>query len=83
MRKITILKTPIKAVLFDLDDTLWPIIPVLEQAENLLHDWLAAHAPAVAECYSIDMLRARRQALMQAEPHYRIDLWGLRHATLC
>lgn len=82
MRKITILKTPIKAVLFDLDDTLWPIIPVLEQAENLLHDWLAAHAPAVVEHYSIETLRTRRQALMQAEPRYRIDLWGLRHATL-
>ncbi len=70
-------------MLFDLDDTLWPIVPVLERAENLLHDWLAAHAPAVAERYTIDMLRARRQALMQAEPRYRIDLWGLRHATLC
>lgn len=77
------MKTPIKAVLFDLDDTLWPIIPVLERAENLLHGWLATHAPAVAEHYSIDMLRARRQALMQAEPRYKIDLWGLRHATLC
>lgn len=77
------MKTPIKAVLFDLDDTLWPIIPVLERAENLLHDWLTVHAPAVAERYTIDMLRARRQALMQAEPRYRIDLWGLRHATLC
>lgn len=79
---MTILKTPIKAVLFDLDDTLWPIVPVLERAENLLHDWLAAHAPAVAGRYSIEMLRSRRQALMQAEPRYRIDLWGLRHATL-
>lgn len=77
------LKTSIKAVLFDLDDTLWSILPVLEQAEILLHDWLAIHAPAVAERYSIEMLRSRRRALMQAEPHYRIDLWGLRHATLC
>lgn len=69
-------------MLFDLDDTLWPIVPVIAQAEKVLHDWLAAHAPAVAERYSIDMLRARRQALMQADPRYRIDLWSLRHATL-
>lgn len=76
------MKTPIKAVLFDLDDTLWPIVPVIEHAENVLHDWLAVHAPAVAERYSIAMLRTWRQALMQAEPRYQIDLWGLRHASL-
>lgn len=80
---MTILKTPIKAVLFDLDDTLWPIVPVLEQAEKVLHDWLCLHASAVAERYSIALLRSQRQALMQTEPRYQIDLWGLRHATLC
>lgn len=76
------MKTPIKAVLFDLDDTLWPIIPVLKQAEIKLHDWLAIHAPEVAQRFSIDMLRQRREALMQANPRYQIDLWSLRHATL-
>lgn len=76
------MKTPIKAVLFDLDDTLWPIVPVLRQAELKLHDWLAVHAPEVAQCFSIEMLRQRREALMQAHPRYRIDLWSLRHATL-
>lgn len=70
-------------MLFDLDDTLWPIVPVIEQAEKVLHGWLVTHAPIVAERYSIDLLRARRQALMQAEPRYQIDLWGLRHKTLC
>ncbi|NMM25924.1 MAG: HAD family hydrolase [Glaciimonas sp.] len=82
MGKITILKTPIKAVLFDLDDTLWPITPVIEQAEKVLHEWLLKHAPAVAERYSIDLLRSRRQELMHIEPRYQIDLWGLRHKTL-
>lgn len=69
-------------MLFDLDDTLWPIVPVLERAENLLHEWLAVHAPKVTERYSVELLRARRQTLMQAEPRYRIDLWGLRHKVL-
>lgn len=32
---------PPKAILFDLDDTLWPIAPVIAAAETLLHDWLA------------------------------------------
>lgn len=76
------MKTPIKAVLFDLDDTLWPIVPVIKQAEVELHDWLAIHAPEVAQRFSIDMLRQRREVLMQANPRYQIDLWALRHATL-
>jgi HAD superfamily hydrolase (TIGR01549 family) len=73
---------PIKAVLFDLDDTLWPIVPTIIRAETLLFDWLREHAPAVAQDHTIETLRARRMALMEAEPRYRIDLPGLRHAGL-
>ncbi|MFT5532321.1 MAG: HAD superfamily hydrolase (TIGR01509 family) [Burkholderiaceae bacterium] len=73
---------PIKAVLFDLDDTLWPIVPTILRAETLLFDWLREHAPAVTQDHSIETLRARRMALMEAEPRYRIDLPGLRHAGL-
>ena len=73
---------PIKAVLFDLDDTLWPIVPVILRAERLLFDWLREHAPAVAASYSIEEMRARRVALMKAEPRYAINLAALRHAVL-
>lgn len=73
---------PIKAVLFDLDDTLWPVLPVIMRAETVLHDWLAAHAPAVAEQFSIDALRQQRLKLMAVDPRYQIDLAALRHAGL-
>ena len=73
---------PIKAVLFHLDDTLWPILPVITRAESVLHDWLAEHAPAVAGRFSIDMLRQQRMQLMATDPRYQIDLWALRHAGL-
>ena len=72
----------IKAVLFDLDDTLWPIVPVIIRAETVLHEWLLTHAPSVAQKFTIDSLRARRGALMAANPRYQIDLWALRHALL-
>lgn len=72
----------IKAVLFDLDDTLWPIVPVIDRAERLLHDWLTRHVPAVAAKHSIDGMRARRQALMASDPVYQLDLRQLRHAAL-
>ncbi|HTN65247.1 MAG TPA: HAD family hydrolase [Burkholderiaceae bacterium] len=74
---------PIKAVLFDLDDTLWSIMPVIARAEIVLHDWLAVHAPAVAERFSIDILRQQRLKLMAVDPRYQIDLAALRHAALC
>ena len=72
----------IKAVLFDLDDTLWPIVPVIMRAERLLFDWIREHAPAVAADYSIEEMRTRRVALMKAEPRYLINLSALRHAVL-
>jgi putative hydrolase of the HAD superfamily len=72
----------IKAILFDLDDTLWPIVPVIMRAERLLFEWIREHAPAVAAGYSIEEMRARRVALMKAEPRYAINLAALRHAVL-
>ncbi|MBS0307748.1 MAG: HAD family hydrolase [Proteobacteria bacterium] len=73
---------PIQAVLFDLDDTLWPIAPVIARAELVLHDWLTIHAPRVAQQCSIASLRERRMALLLAQPEYRIDLSALRHTVL-
>lgn len=40
--------TGIKAITLDLDDTLWPVAPVLARAEQQLTDWLARHAPRTA-----------------------------------
>ncbi|HZW14087.1 MAG TPA: HAD family hydrolase [Noviherbaspirillum sp.] len=72
----------IKAVLFDLDDTLWPIVPVIERAENVLYEWLKHHAPAVACQVTIEGMRQRRQELMATDPVYQLDLKALRHAVL-
>lgn len=73
---------PIKAVLFDLDDTLWPIMPVIHQAEARLHQWLQQHAPQVARHHSIESLRERRMTLIQADPAHALDLTRLRRTVL-
>lgn len=73
---------PIRALLFDLDDTLWPITPVIERAETLLFDWLGEQVPLVTERYTIAAMRTRRSELMAATPRFRVDLWALRHAAL-
>ena len=71
-----------QALLFDLDDTLWPIAPVIVAAELTLHEWLAEHAPKVAAAYTIAVLRERRMALLAERPELHIDLAALRRAAL-
>jgi len=72
----------IKAVLFDLDDTLWPIAPTIIRAEALQYEWLAANAPATVAQHSRERMRARRMELAQTDPRFRFDLWSLRHTAL-
>ena len=71
-----------KAVLFDLDDTLWPIAPVILQAEETLFAWLRAHAPRVARQFTIDSLRQARLELLARQPEFQLDLGKLRRAGL-
>jgi FMN hydrolase / 5-amino-6-(5-phospho-D-ribitylamino)uracil phosphatase len=71
-----------KAILFDLDDTLWPIAPVIVQAEQTLFAWLAEHAPRVAQQFSIDALRQARLELLARQPEFQLDLGALRRAGL-
>jgi len=71
-----------KAILFDLDDTLWPIAPVIRQAEASLFAWLREHAPAVAARFSVESLRDARLQLLARQPEYALDLAKLRRAGL-
>lgn len=71
-----------KAILFDLDDTLWPIAPVILQAEQTLHAWLQQHAPRVTDRFSVDNLRQARLALLATKPEFHLDLGALRRAGL-
>ena len=71
-----------KAVLFDLDDTLWPIAPVILEAEQILFAWLREHAPRVAQQFSIDTLRQARLELLARRPEFQLDLGALRRAGL-
>lgn len=73
---------PVAAILFDLDDTLWPIAPVIARAEHLLFNWIRTHAAPVAEKYSIETMRSRRSELMRERPALQADLVALRHRCL-
>lgn len=70
------------ALLFDLDDTLWPIGPVIAAAETSWHAWLAERAPKVAQTFSVAELRVRRMALLERRPELIADLYQLRREAL-
>ncbi len=70
------------ALLFDLDDTLWPIGPVIVAAEESWHAWLAERAPRVAEAFDLAELRVRRLALLERRPELIADLYQLRREAL-
>jgi 2-haloalkanoic acid dehalogenase type II len=72
----------VRAIAFDLDNTLWDIEPVLARAEAALQAWLARHAPRiVARLTPADMRRAREELALR-EPHNAHDVTYLRLAVL-
>lgn len=72
----------VKAVLFDLDETLWPVGPVIQHAEDTLFQWMSVNTPQVVQHYSIERMRNQRQEMMRTNPRFQYDLWALRHAML-
>jgi FMN hydrolase / 5-amino-6-(5-phospho-D-ribitylamino)uracil phosphatase len=72
----------IRAVAFDLDNTLWDVGPVILRAEQCLHEWLREHCPRIVERISIEEMRAARERLARREPHHAHDFTYLRIATL-
>lgn len=62
----------IQAISIDLDDTLWPIMPVIENAERALQAWLQEHVPEVATHYTTETLARLRLDVMRdcADMHH-------------
>lgn len=70
--------TTIRAISFDLDDTLWPIWPVIERAEAALHAYLDAHCPRTAAAYPLPRMRALREQVAHEHPHLAHDFTAQR-----
>ena len=73
---------PIRVICFDLDDTLWPIEPVIDYAEEQLHYWLSQYYPRVAEQFDPPTFRQLRQQLLEIQPQLSCDLNQLRKMSL-
>jgi len=72
----------IHAISLDLDDTLWPVAPVLQRAEDHLHQWLAKHCSRVAENFPISTMRELRNKVFAENNHLAHDFSELRKITL-
>jgi FMN hydrolase / 5-amino-6-(5-phospho-D-ribitylamino)uracil phosphatase len=75
--------TLIKAITLDLDDTLWPVWPVIERAEQALDDWLGQHAPMTAALFANPTARHEvREQVTRSRPDLKFQLSTLRRESI-
>jgi 2-haloalkanoic acid dehalogenase type II len=67
---------------FDLDDTLWPVGPVIAAAESELLAWLQRRCPKAARDHDIESMRSLRAEVAAQFPERRHDLTFLRRHAL-
>ena len=62
----------IRAITLDLDDTLWPIGPVIQRAEAQLWEWLKQNYPRIPAMFSAEQVLEVREAVID-------EHWEMRH----
>jgi putative hydrolase of the HAD superfamily len=72
----------IRAIIFDLDNTLWDVWPVIVRAEHAMHDFLARHYPRVTERHDLRSMRDVRARMAIDHPAMRHDFTWLRLEAL-
>ena len=73
---------PVHAITLDLDDTIWPIAPVIVRAEDALAAWLCEHAPRTAERWPVSASRELRERMGTERPDLSHDFTQLRRLAL-
>jgi 2-haloalkanoic acid dehalogenase type II len=72
----------VRAVIFDLDDTLWEVGPVIVRAEHAMHAFLAERYPRVLEKHTPESMRDLRARMAMEHPAMRHDFTWLRRESL-
>ena len=73
---------PVRAITLDLDDTIWPIAPVIVRAEDALGAWLREHAPRTAQRWPLEAMRVLRDEVQAEHPQLAHDFTRQRLITL-
>jgi FMN hydrolase / 5-amino-6-(5-phospho-D-ribitylamino)uracil phosphatase len=71
----------IRAICFDLDNTLWDVEPVLLRAERILADWLGHRYPKISTAFPPAEILKVRDALLGDRPDMAHDFTFLRLET--
>jgi putative hydrolase of the HAD superfamily len=71
-----------RVISLDLDDTLWPITPVIAAAEIALLSWLRKHHPRAVHGHDIDSMREIRARIAERFPEQSHDMTFLRRRAL-
>jgi len=72
----------IRAITFDLDDTLWPVMPAIERAEQRLYQWMKVQHPQVIETQGKDGIQRLRDQVIIDRPDLHHDFSALRLVCL-
>ncbi len=73
---------PMLVLSLDLDDTLWPVAPVIAAAEDELLSWLRERHPLTISGHGVESLRALRAQVAARFPEHGHDLTFLRRRAL-
>lgn len=73
---------PVRAVSLDLDDTLWPVLPALIEADRCVDRWLRQHHPDVANAWPIEAMRELREKISREHTHLSHDFSEQRKLTI-
>jgi putative hydrolase of the HAD superfamily len=76
------LAVKIKAVTFDLDDTLWPVWPAIARAETAMLDWLNEQAPRIVELFDPAALQTLREQIVANKPELAHHISLMRILTM-
>lgn len=72
----------VQAIIFDLDDTLWEVGPVIVRAEHVMRAFLAEQYPRVLEFHTPESMRDLRARMAMEHPAMRHDFTWLRLESL-
>jgi 2-haloalkanoic acid dehalogenase type II len=72
----------VQAIIFDLDDTLWEVGPVIVRAEHAMLGFLQERYPRVLETHTLESMRDVRARMAMEFPAMRHDFTWLRMESL-
>lgn len=72
----------IRAICFDLDNTLWDVWPVIRRAEQAMYDYLAERYPKIVAAHTVETMREARERTAALYPQMKHDFTFLRLQAL-